>query len=191
MSRESDIQKWMLMWGFPKRHIKYERSDMIGVKPSIIDKVEKYSEEYPYSKGLYLFSKENSSGKTMLATYAVKQIMRQHRLKLGVYWYTTTLIEALRDNLDNRTELINLKERIFKADLVVLDDLGKEITSMFAARMLNMIIDELYREEKRVIITSNIELSELQICRRSEDVETNYTGSIVGRLSEMVDIIYI
>lgn len=89
-----------------------------------------------------------------------------------------TLIGALQGARDKHSILSQLN--LF--DILVLDDLGAERDSQFAAEMVYSIIDARYRAQKPIILTTNVPLDELK------NPPTMTAGRIYDRIMEMCPI---
>ena len=75
-------------------------------------------------------------------------------------------------------------ETVADADLLVIDDLGKENQTPWAVSMIYMAIDDRYNTRKPVVITSNFSKREL-IARLSIAADSSTAEAIVSRLFEM------
>lgn len=114
------------------------------------------------NSGQSLFISGNvGTGKTFLAA-----IIAQELMKLGrsvIFQAVPKLLDNLRDSYDEKSEvkMDKLISELEKVDVLVLDDLGTEVSTEWAVERLFLILNERYQEEKQTLITSNYSLSEL------------------------------
>lgn len=81
----------------------------------------------------------------------------------------------------------DVMDRLYSCDVLVLDDLGKEQPTEYAASMLYEIIDQRYRDLKPIIVTTNFTRGELGERLARKDRAT--AESIVSRLCDNVEVI--
>lgn len=122
-------------------------------------KIRKYLEniEEMMDKGIavYLWSPENSTGKTSLAVILLKEFLRRG--------YTGFFEESsrLKAELINKTEFesgVSLESRIASVDVLVIDDIGKEYrtSSGYAENALETLIRGRAQRVKLTIMTGNL-----------------------------------
>lgn len=128
-------------------------------------------------KGLFLQG-GFGSGKTRLC-YSIKHTLESMGPKVIVY-NVTQLLDRIRSTFssdkESKAEIMAL---LMKCDVLVLDDLGAEKPSEFAAEFLYTIVDYRYSTWRRMIITSNCSDEELQ-----ERLGHLQGGRILDRLKE-------
>ena len=96
----------------------------------------------------------------------------------AIPWYQPaedTLAEA-QFSPEKVPETEAVKERIYECDLLIIDDLGTEMTNSFVGTELFTIINERYNSRRSVIISTNLELSLLRD-RYSDRIFSRLTGS--------------
>jgi DNA replication protein DnaC len=95
-------------------------------------------------------------GKTHLAVAVLKQVVRTTGAR-GLFYDTPDLLKIVRNTYDpsiHITELDVLRP-VMKADLLVLDDLGAEKTSLWVEETMNLIVNTRYNERRLTVFTSN------------------------------------
>lgn len=134
-----------------------------------LDFAKRLADEYiAGAKNNAFFVGRPGTGKSHLS-HAVLQNFIEKTEKIGIF---VNLVDFMtRINFDNKESFI---DRIIKAPLVVLDDLGSELDSKFSQDILYEILDK----RVRTIITTN--LSGKEIVRR-------YNNRIYSRLMKGVD----
>ena len=126
-------------------------------------------------------------GISMLRTADINKISRIWPARRGEEWetppqkYFTTLPEVLlriRESFQEKSKHTESEVISYYADIdcLCLDDLGAEKPSAFSISALYLILDRRIRNERQTIITSNMELTEIEkVCG----------ARIASRISEM------
>lgn len=137
-------------------------------------------------KSLFIHSFGKGNGKTSWACDIAHTFMVQifeHELSPTrprvVYVSVSKLLEMMRQAMndpDINQEKQQFLKNIYRANLIVLDDLGAERPSGYVVEQLYIMINELYNKEKSVIVTSNFNLDE---------IETRLGGRIADRIRGM------
>lgn len=128
-------------------------------------KVQKYIDIMPEmlerGVGLYLWSTENGTGKTSIATIIAKEALRCGKTVLF------TEVGKLRAQMMSKElfeDGVSLEGRIDTVDVLVLDDIGKEYkaASGYTETTLENIVRSRVQRVKTTILTGNVEPAELQ-----------------------------
>lgn len=153
--------------------------------------VEKFTKQFDKiraekgGKGLYLWSETKGSGKTMLANILIHElIIEKARASQTVnveYIVMVEFIEQLKAsfNKDATVSKDALVRKVQTADLLVVDDLGREGDTSFVAETLYSIFNHRMVNELPTVFTSNIPI---------EQLETKYKddkGRIASRIQKM------
>lgn len=106
--------------------------------------------------GLYLFSKNNSFGKTSISVIIGKKVLSFGKTVLFIK------PDQIQQYLIEHTafdEVQTYKDRILQVDLLILDDLNKEYCGKtnFIKTILENIVRDRMQNLKPILITSNIE----------------------------------
>ena len=119
------------------------------------------------------------TGKSFLSCCIAKALMDQG--KLVIYFSASQLFDALSKSTfekDSNEALSGISEDIYSCDLLIIDDLGTELTNAFVASRLFSCLNNRHLRKKATIITTNLSLEELRD-RYSERIfsriTTNYT----------------
>lgn len=116
---------------------------------------------------LYIYSNNCGNGKTSWS-------LRMIQAYLNKIWFKSDLsckvlfinvphfLLALKDNISNKNDYVeHIKENVYKADLVVWDDIGNKTATQFEADNLLSIIDSRMNSSKANIYTSNLTNKEM------------------------------
>lgn len=160
LSRADEILKKN---GAPQMFLKARVADFGPVAKKYVD----------MQKGLFIFG-DRGTGKTHLAV----SLMREHLKKVQVVdrngdffindrmvpafiSVPELLLEIRHSYSDSKTSEKAIIGQYTEKNFLVLDDLGAEKTTDWSLQILYIIVDRRYREEKRTIFTSNLDLDEL------------------------------
>lgn len=130
-----------------------------------------YAENFtPRSKGIFMKG-HTGLGKTHLSLAIANRVIEKGYTV--VYGAAYDLLRKIEDENFGRTENKDTLGSVLDADLLILDDLGAEFNSPFNLSMVYNIIDARCNREKATIISSNLDISEL---------EERYSKRLVSRL---------
>jgi len=117
------------------------------------------------------------TGKSFLSSCIASELLATYHSV--VYMSAKALFDTLAEaqfSADKVPEAEAVKERIYECDLLIIDDLGTEMTNSFVGTELFTIINERYNSRRSVIISTNLELSLLRD-RYSDRIFSRLTGS--------------
>lgn len=129
------------------------------------DKVRKYLEKMDEMLengiGLFLYSDENSTGKTSIAVLALNQALR---LRRTAYFEESGRLKAALIRAEEFEENIPIERRIRTVDLLVLDDVGKEYRteSGFAENTIESVLRDRSQSMRPTILTSNLKPNKIE-----------------------------
>lgn len=133
-----------------------------------------FVDNFPDVKGL-LFVGPVGVGKTHIAAAIANELIRKFYVVIfrNISDIVTSLLES-----ENRYEIINT---LTNADLLIIDDLGKEHITDYISYSLYEIVNKLYENEKPLIVTTNLNSQQLQKPLGERG------AAIISRLTEMCD----
>jgi DNA replication protein DnaC len=135
-----------------------------------------FSAEETKGRGMILTGPVGT-GKTHLAAAIVNELVKTGRS--CVYGNVTALLGRLRGSYnaegDSESEIM---QKFCNADLLVVDDIGKEKTTEWVQEKLYAIINHRYEHYKKIVITTNDQFKTL---------ESKLGEAAVSRLVEMCD----
>lgn len=128
-------------------------------------RVEKYLQNMPemldQGVGLYLWSTENGTGKTSLATLIAKEALR---LGKTVFFEESSRLKSLLINKEQFEEGTSIEARILSVDVLILDDIGKEYrtNSGYAENAIETLLRARVQKVRTTIMTGNVHPKSIQ-----------------------------
>jgi len=119
-------------------------------------------------------------GKTHLAA-AIANYLISNGIATVIFGNVTTLLGRIRHTYSDGSqyEEQQVMKELYDVDLLIIDDLGKEKPTEWVEEKLYTVINERYENYRPIVVTSNLELEEIE--QRLE----NCGGAIVSRIIEM------
>lgn len=120
-------------------------------------------------------------GKTFLSNCVAKEML--DRGKSVVYFSAVKLFDVFRENSYNKDlDAQSAYQSIFNCDLLIIDDLGTEISNAYTISQLFMCINERLLRRRSTIISTNLSLTGLR------DLYTERTFSRISKDYEFVKL---
>ena len=120
------------------------------------------------------------TGKSFLSGCVAKELIETgHSV---IYFSATGLFDLLSKNsfdYKNREELREIYADLYQCDLLIIDDLGTELTNQFVTSQLFALLNERYMGKKATIISTNLSLEELR---------NRYSDRIFSRITSHYEI---
>lgn len=127
-----------------------------------------------------LFCGTVGCGKSFLSNCIAKELLKDGYSV--IYFSAVNLFAALSEYTfenKNKESLYNPYEDLYNCDLVIIDDLGTEITNSFTTSQFFSLINERNMRKKSMIISTNLSLGELRD-RYSDRIFSRITNSFTG-----------
>ncbi len=121
--------------------------------------IEKFNSDY---RNLFFYGTVGT-GKSFLSGCVAKELMDQgHSV---IYFGAASLFNLLSSvsfDARNREERQNTYADLYQCDLLIIDDLGTELTNQFTASQLFSLLNERHLGKKSTLISTNFSLAELR-----------------------------
>lgn len=139
------------------------------------DFIDKFDTEY---KNIMFFGAVGT-GKSFLSCCIADELIKSYHSV--AYMSAKKLFDSLADSEFSRDQDADIiKERIYESELLIIDDLGTEMTNNFTCSELFAIINERFNSKKSVIISTNLELPQIR---------DTYSDRIFSRIMGSYDIL--
>ena len=129
--------------------------------------------------GNILFKGTAGTGKSFLSNCIANELIKKGYSV--IYCSSVSLFEKISSYTfsKDKSSMDNPLKDIYTCDLLVIDDLGSELTNQFVCSELFSIVNERHLREKSTVISTNLDLSELS---------ARYTERTFSRLYSYYDI---
>jgi len=153
----------------------------------------RFVEEYPVNRTGLLLVGDAGRGKTHLAVGIVKALIREKGVECVFYDYAE-LLKQIQDsyNPSVQTTELDLLRPLFKAEVLVLDDLGSVRPSEWRWDTVRLILNTRYNDSLTTIITTNFadrpaaSVSETGAPRKSESFATAQAAARKDTLGDRI-----
>ena len=149
---------------------------MRAVMTKTLNTCRAYAAAFPGEQGNLLFSGDTGLGKTLMAACIASEVTDKGCSV--VYESAAQLFAQLEKakfayDPETRAQMENYCSRYTNCDLLILDDLGTELSGQFVTAALYNLINERYLQGKATIISTNL---------KNEEMESRYSSQILSRL---------
>lgn len=147
----------------------------------ILERCRRYADEFPEKHGSLLFQGNTGVGKTFLSNCIAGTLI--DRGEAVIYLTATEFFDCMAAVRIDKTEdpdQRTLYECVFSCDLLILDDLGTEVTNTFSASQLFTVVNERLNAGKGTIISTNLSMRMLR---------DTYSDRTTSRITSAYDIL--
>lgn len=168
--KQSNMQSIINTENFEHFKFDYYSNEVIsGYDLSPLDNIKKiyqacvyFAKDFDSSYKNLLFIGKTGLGKTFLSHSVAKELLDKG--KSVIYQTSSELIDLIRkykfdfENEDNNAALLN---ELYYCDLLIIDDLGTELSTQFSNLALYNIINKRLINGKSMIVSTNLDIDEL------------------------------
>ncbi len=169
--KQSNLDKILAVENFENFNLDYYSKESDGVHPytpydnmsNILNKATQFTEEFDDTGGNMLFYGNTGLGKTFLSNCIAKALLDTRHTVLyqtAIHLFDDVCAGAVMRKNDN-PGIRETYDYLFSCDLLIIDDLGTERTNSFVSSELYDILNTRMREKKSTVISTNLNLKEL------------------------------
>lgn len=178
---QSNIQEMIEKENFSSLSFSYyQGEDLVRFKEAVrisLDFVQNFEQDY---RNLFFYGTVGT-GKSFLSGCIARELLQKGRSV--IYFSSSGLFDTLaRYSFDAKAKdsLYNFYKDLYNCDLVIIDDIGTEITNSFVTSQLFSCLNERNLRRKATIISTNLSLGELR---------ERYSDRIFSRISSNYTIV--
>lgn len=174
---QSNIQHLIQSENFSTLSYEYYQEEDLKHFESAVQLCKNFAENFKQDYRNLFFYGTVGTGKSFLSGCIAKELLEQGRSV--IYFSSSGLFELLaRYSFETKSKesLHHLNEDLYTCDLLIIDDLGTEITNNFVTSQLFSCLNERHLRQKAVLISTNLSLGELRD-RYSDRIFSRVTSS--------------
>ena len=160
---QSGIQEMIARENFDTLSTAYYEGEDLRRFENAVAISHKFVDDFKKSYQNLLFYGTVGTGKSFLSGCIARELLSQGQAV--IYFSACGLFETLaRYSFDTKAKegLYNFYKDIYNSDLVIIDDLGTEVTNSFVTSQLFSLIGERHLRHRATIISTNLNLEEMR-----------------------------
>ena len=177
---QSNIQEMIARENFSTLSYEYYQGEDLRRFESAVNLCQNFVQNFKQDYHNLFFYGTVGTGKSFLSgCIAMELLEKGHSV---IYFSATGLFDTLaRYTFDTKAkgELQSFYEDIYNCDLLIIDDLGTEVTNSFVSSQLFSCLNERHLRKKATLISTNITLEELR---------DRYSDRIFSRITSNFDL---
>ena len=178
------LHRWFLHSGIDKRYQRFSWDDTTHVNTNAQMAVLGYAADSAamvnHGEGMTLWSKDKGTGKTLLASLLLKDLMARGRD--GHFTQFNEMLETFTSGWRNEEERSWFLRRVRNVEVLVIDDMGRESKGRenITEAMFDTVVRARVAACKPTIITTNY---------TPEEMRQGYGGNVLSLLTEVNDFV--
>lgn len=160
---QSGLQEMLANNNFSLLSYEYHTGEDLSHFEKAVETCKNFTKNFDSDYHNLFFYGTVGTGKSFLSGCVAKELMDQgHSV---IYFGATGLFDLLSStsfDTKNREERQNTYSDLYRCDLLIIDDLGTELTNQFTASQLFSLLNERNIGRKATVISTNLSLRELQ-----------------------------
>ncbi len=172
---QSGIQEMIARENFDTLSTSYYQGEDLQRFENAVAISHKFVEDFKKGYHNLLFYGTVGTGKSFLSGCIARELLSQGMAV--IYFSASGLFDTLaRYSFDAKAKetLYNFCKDIYNSDLVIIDDLGTEVTNSFVTSQLFSLLNERHLRQKATIISTNLNL---------EEIRDRYSDRIFSRIT--------
>lgn len=160
---QSNLEKMFTPNGFSALSDRYYEGEDLTRFQNAVKTCKEFIEKFKTDYHNLFFYGTVGTGKSLLSYCTARELLRQGYSV--IYFSSTGLFDMLaRYSFDARAKecLYSTYDDLYNCDLVIIDDLGTEVTNSFVTSQLFACLNERYMRRRSTIISTNLTLEELR-----------------------------
>lgn len=160
---QSNIREILEENNFSRLSFEYHEGDALEAFKRAVIISKEFVKNFDFESKNILFYGSVGTGKSFLSGCIAKDILDSGHSVM--YFSAISLFDALaKETFESKSKeaLYNLYEYIYNCDLLIVDDLGTEISNSFVANQLFSCINERNLRKKSTIISTNLSLEQIK-----------------------------
>lgn len=177
---QSNLNKILAKENFSTLSYDYYKGEDLTRFKNAVKTCKDFVEKFTFDYHNLFFYGTVGTGKSFLSGCIAKELIE--RGCSVIYFSASGLFEALSQisfDYRNKEELHNMHEDLYQCDLLIIDDLGTELTNNFVTSQLFSCLNERHMRTKATIISTNLSLEELR---------NRYSDRIFSRITSNYEI---
>lgn len=177
---QSNIQEMLRTENFNALSYEYYEGDDLSRFQNAVRTCQNFIKNFNSDYHNLFFYGTVGTGKSFLSGCVAKELIeRGHSV---IYFGATGLFDLLSKNsfdYKSRDELRSAYADLYQCDLLIVDDLGTELTNQFVTSQLFALLNERHMGKKATIISTNLSLEELR---------NRYSDRIFSRITSNYEV---
>ena len=164
-SNIKDILAYENFSNFSFKYYSNNKADANGLTPlsaakKAYDNCQTFIKDFDHCFSNLLFYGDTGVGKTFLSNCVAKELLDTgHSV---IYFTAFQLFDILSKGVfDKDKKALDIHQNIFECDLLIIDDLGTELTNSFTCSQLFLCLNERILRKKATIISTNLNMAQL------------------------------
>ena len=160
---QSNIQEMIAKENFSTLSYEYYQGEDLSRFQRCVDICRNFIQNFKQDYHNLFFYGTVGTGKSFLSGCVAQEILQSgHSV---IYFSSSGLFDTLARysfDIKSKEALYNFYKDIYNCDLVIIDDLGTEVTNTFVTSQLFSLLNERHLAKKSTIISTNLSLEELR-----------------------------
>jgi len=151
------------------------------IMKEVFDKCKEYAENFDKNSENLVLHGGSGLGKTFLSSCIAKTVLEKG---YSVFYQPAYKIFPIFEELrfgDRDKDILRMQtDEIFKTDLLIIDDLGTELTTSYTAEVFFDLLNSRINDKKQTIINTNLSLADVQ-----RVYSERITSRIIGNFTQL------